>query len=579
MFHKRYRLFAGVILAALLALGLPTLTHHSYAAPTAQGVLTFGDPTPITGALNDAAPEVLYAFDCFRGNPGSVVVRVTSGNLRVNLSVQDGTGAILKQGGMVRPDVAVLALFEPTGDGLCTLTLSREGNTAGEYTLRLLPGYDRLDVFDRFDGGDMGLEWPPYTSDAEISGIIEQGQMKLQIMTDNWLAYTVPNAAEERTWSDFYIQADFTIEGSPSYYEYGFVLRTTGQVSPFYALTLSSDGDWSLAWYGENDEWEAIQKWTVSPVIDGTDHNPRVAVWVQGNVFRLYFNNRFVGEVTDPNSRRLEGGFGLASGTLRDQKDTLTVYVDNLVVTVPAGGGAPPLPNTGAGSTGAPAQATAAPMGGLLGALGQGNQAAPQPTQAPNSAGPRMLTSWQSDDPQTIVQELQSMGLVPPNGTLSLTVPSSYGDTSNAGFSYYTMGEGKTFRNFVLSFDTRLLQGATESGCGMFFRDTDTYNADAIIFADGSFLLGEWDAQGDLTDASVLQYSDAVKEGLGETNRVVVVANEAQVTMFVNGQQVAEATFQPNTGPVALEMYVDKDDNGQTQETYCQLNNIWLWEY
>ena len=160
-----------------------------------------------------------------------------------------------------------------------------------------------------------------------------------------------------------------------------------------------------------------------------------------------------------------------------------------------------------------------------------------------------------------------------------MTVPSSYGDTSNPGFNYYALGEGKTFRNFVLSFDARLLQGVPESGCGMFFRDTDTYNADALIFADGSFLLGEWGPDGKLTDASVLQYSDAVKEGLGETNRVLVVANEAQMTMFVNGQQVAEATFQPNTGTVALEMYVYKDDNGQTQETYCQLNNVWLWEY
>ena len=502
-------------------------------------------------------------------------MRTTSGDLRVDITVQDGAGATLGQGGVVRPNFSVLALFEPTSDGLCTLTLSREGNTAGEYSLRLLPGYDKLDVFDRFDGGEMGVEWPPYTSDAEISGIIEQQQMKLQVMTDNWLAYTVTTAADERTWSDFYIQADFAIQDTPSYYEYGFVLRTTGQVSPFYALTLSSDGDWTLAWYGENNEWDTIQSWTVSPVIDGADHNPHVAVWVQGNVFRLYFNNRFVGEVSDPNSHRMEGGFGVAAGTLRDQKDTLTVYVDNLVVTAPAGNGAPPLPGTESGAT----DTTQPPAGGLLGALGQGNQPAPQPTQAPNSAGPRMLNTWQSDDPQTVVQELQSLGLIPAGGEVGMVVPSSYGDTSSAGFNYYPMGNDKTFRNFVLSFDTRLLQGVPTSGCGMFFRATNTYNADVLIFADGSFLLGEWGSDGKLTDASVVQYTDTVKEGLNETNRVVLVANEAQMTMFVNGQQVAEATFQPNTGTVALEMYVDKDDNGQTQETYCQLNNVWLWEY
>ncbi len=579
MFNKPYHI-ALAVLATLLALSVPGLAGHSYAAPPTQGLLTFGDPTPTEGALNDTTPEVVYAFDCFQGNPGSVVARTTDGDLRINLTVQDGSGQTIGQGSEARPGVSVVSLFQPTTDGLCTLTLAREGNTSGQYTLRLLPGYDKLDVFDRFDvgeSGNLGLLWEPYASQNMTVNIVNK-QLQIQVLTENLQAYAVPTVEDGRTWSDFYIQADFTIDGDPSYYEYGFVLRTDETADNFYSVTLSSDGDWNVYWF--DGEWNAIQEWTVSPVVDGTDKNPRVSVWVQGNTFRVYFNNQFVGEVSDPNSSRMDGGIGIAASTLKDQPDVLTVYADNLVVTVPAPvNGAPPLPGLSGGTPSA-AQPTAAPIGGLLGALGQGNnQPALQPTQAPGSSGPLTLSTWQSDDPQTVVQELQSLGLIPADGSLALTVPSSYHDTSDAGFSYYLLGEGKTFRNFALSFDARLLQGALPSGCGMYFRDTATYNADALVFADGSFLLGQWDAQGQLTDASVLEFSDAVIGGLEATNRVLVIANEEQMTLFVNGQQVAQATFEVHSGPVALEVYVWPDENGQTQQTYCQLNNVWLWEY
>ncbi len=582
MFYKRHKVLVVAALLIALALGAHALSRPSYAAPSAQGVLTFGDPTPVNGTMNDALPEALYAFDCFQNTPGSVVVRTVEGDLRVQITVQDGTGATIGQGGVVRenPNVSTVALFQPTNDGLCMLTLSREGTTSGAYTLRLLPGYEKLDVFDRFDGGEtnnLGLLWEPYSSENMTVDLVND-QLQIRVLTENLQGYAVPTLEEDRIWSDFFIQADFSIGGSPSYYEYGFVLRTDSQADVFYSVTLSSDGDWNVYWY--DGEWNAIQEWTVSPVIDGADKKPRVAVWVQDNTFRVYFNNRFVGEVSDPDRHTMSGQFGIAASTIKDQMDALTVYADNLVVTVPAVpsvAGAPPLPGMNADADGG--QSTAIAGGGLLSALGQGSQPAPQPTLAPDSNGPRVLSTWQSDDPQTVVQELQSLGLVPAGGSLALSVPSSYADTDDSGFSYYPLGEGQTFRNFVLNFDARLLQGALPSGCGMFFRDTDFYNADALVFADGSFLLGEWDANGQLTDASVLQFSDAVIGGLEATNRVLVVANEEQMTLFVNGQQVAQATFEPHAGPVALEIYVQADDNGQTQQTYCQLNNVWLWEY
>jgi hypothetical protein len=162
---------------------------------------------------------------------------------------------------------------------------------------------------------------------------------------------------------------------------------------------------------------------------------------------------------------------------------------------------------------------------------------------------------------------------------MEINVPSSYGDTSSSGFSFFPLGRGKTFHDFVLSFDARLVATGPESGCGMYFRSNDAYSNSALIFEDASALLGEWDANGDLSDASFFDYADVIQGGQGATNRVHVVAVGDTVLMYVNGDLLATGDFSDETGEVALEMYVAADDAGNTVQTYCQLNNIWLWEF
>ncbi len=67
--------------------------------------------------------------------------------------------------------------------------------------------------------------------------------------------------------------------------------------------------------------------------------------------------------------------------------------------------------------------------------------------------------------------------------------------------------------------------------------------------------------------------------GQDQTNRVLIVAINDTVLMYVNGQFYASGNFVAQTGAIALEMYVPSDDSGATVESYCQLNNIWLWQY
>lgn len=594
--------FAGVI-------SLPV----TQAAPPAQGRLSFDDPSGMSGTLNDASPTANWSFDCMADGVGSVVVTTTSGDLAVDIAVTDAAGTAFAGGSQVSsgPNVSLVEAFTMPSTGSCGVQISRVSSTSGGYEVQLLPGFAHLEVWDQFDNsGALGLSWSSYTSDTLLVDLVNQ-QLQIQVLTDNLLGYAIPD--EETTWGDFYIQADVVIEDSPSYAEYGFVLRLTTAENGddnFYSFYFSTDGDFTVYYF--NGDWQMVQDWTVSSAVPEKDRQARLGIMFQGNVMRAYYDGQFVGEVTDTVGYSSEGTVALAIGTMKDQTDALVVNFDNLVLTTPSKTGSA-LPFGG----GATPQPTAAPAGGLLGLLGAATKPATAPTAttgfsfptaptatagfalptappavptatqafilptAPSSDSrfPQTLKNWNSANMADIVGELRQAGVVPSGGSMGLNVPSSYGDTSASGWSYYPLGQGNSFRNFVLSFDARQIFGEEGAGCGMFFRDTDTTSNDAIIFADGSALLAEWDADGNMADSSQLAAFEGVNAGVGSTNRVIVAANEATVLMYVNGQLFADTQFTPKSGGVALELYVPTNDAGQTQETYCQLNNIWLWSF
>ncbi|MCZ7541332.1 MAG: hypothetical protein M5U29_15765 [Anaerolineae bacterium] len=579
------RVVASIGLVLALAIGGVVLVPRAVqAAPPAQLSFSFDDPGPISGQLNATTPQGVYSFECTATGVGSLVVQTTSGDLVVDATLQAPQGNPFAYGTVVpgTPSTTVSEAFTMPADGVCTATLTRQGNTAGTFEARLLPGYAGLTKWDTFGPStdSLHMEWEPYAS-ANMTVTIFRERLRIEVMKDNLVAFALPTG-DDLNWDDSYIQADFTIDGSPSYFEYGFVLRSDDPGDRFYTVTFSSDGDYSVYYFDSEGEWQTIQGYTVNAVIDGSDTQPHVGVLVQGNVFKLYFGGRFVAEVTDPANYASAGLSGLAVATTAEQFETLTVFADNVVVTRPFSPGMATVP------LGGTAQPTPTKPG-LLGALGTMKTPVPPtptlplalPTDTPTlqSTYPARLESWASASPAAIVNELSVLGIVPMGGEVTLTVPSSYGDTSAEGFNWYPLGRGKLFRNLVLGFDARLIYSGEGAGCGMYFRADNTGSDSALVFEDGWALLGEFDADGQMLDSSVLLETDAVIPGQGVTNRVLVIAMEGFTLMYVNGVLVADTELVPKAGELALEMYVPADDAGATAQTYCQLNEIWLWEF
>ncbi len=516
------RLITLLMVLAALA-GVAHTASPVQAAPHAQQKLQFDARDPAIGSLDDRVTTVTYGFDCVEGGVGSVTAETSSGDLAVDMAVMDASGATFATGTLASrdPNVTVAEAFDMPSDGLCTVKLTRTGSTSGDYALRLLHGFAQLDVWDAFDGSNnpLSLTWTPYASDNMTVAPRNQ-ELRIEVTTDNLFAYAIPD--ETLTWSDVYVQADFTIDGAPSYAEYGFALRVNDDSSAFYTVTFSTDGDYSV-YYLDNDNWTAVAEWTVSPVVDATATSMSAAVLLRDNVFRLYWNDRFVAEVTDTNRFASEGQVALAAATTVDQTDTLTMYEDNFVVTSPY-----PFEN-GSPFNGVDASqiTPTSPGSGLMSLFGatptptSPSPAKPTPTTPAlfvptatpaqsSSTYPSTLANWSSTDPRKIVGELAQLGLAPDSGSQVVNVPSSYGDTSSSGFSFFPLAQGSTYTNFALGFDERLVYSGAGAGCGMYFRDNDQASHSAMIFEDGWALLGQWDTNGNLTDASSL---DSVRRG------------------------------------------------------------------
>ncbi|WP_162909387.1 hypothetical protein [Aggregatilinea lenta] len=321
----------GALLLAALAVGIAGAPRAS-----AQGddneLLLLGT---LSTTLDATTPQVSATFYLEESFPYSVVAYRDSGDLTTTVTVTSPSGKVAAQASPSATDetaTIVEAAVAPEA-GIYTVTVERVGDSSGDMTLGLLTGYAYLDVWDDFESGDpdFNLTWSSFTANSSEGDVID-GAYQMHVFEPGIWTYQSPD--EDVSWSDLYIEADVEIQGQPSYYEYGFVLRLDWDAGTFYSLAISSDGDWSLYYY-DGVDWVEIQPWTVSPVIDGADTSPRVAVLLTGYTFQVFFNDQYVGEVTDPEQTASEGTIGISLSTIQDQPDELTGSFDNLVVTGP----------------------------------------------------------------------------------------------------------------------------------------------------------------------------------------------------------------------------------------------------
>jgi len=324
---------AVVLAVALTLAGAPGMAAADPGAQGIAGRLTLFGPAA-QGRLDASTPNVTYAFDARAGQPISLRSVAYDAALLLDLTLTGPDGAVLARGiTTTDPGIRVIDAFTPPVDGTYYATVSALNGSAGAFDLALLGGYADLVVADDFSSADdaLHLSWTPFVS-IDAAADVVNGALGIQVINEGRLGFFEPDGWT--AYRDLYIQADFTIEESPGYHEYGFALRNAPGADSFYTVLFSSEGDWALFFF--DGAWHVVQDWTYSPAIDGADTAPCISVFVEDSTFRVYFNGHEVGTITDVQLFAREGGFGIVAATSPDEQGVLVASVDNLTVTTPA---------------------------------------------------------------------------------------------------------------------------------------------------------------------------------------------------------------------------------------------------
>jgi hypothetical protein len=157
------------------------------------------------------------------------------------------------------------------------------------------------------NGGNWSLN-KPNTDTPNVTLKVENGSL---IMTRSvpyggknwWLNF--------RKLQDFYLEGKFTISECSSDDQYGLVFRAPNYFDGFgYYFTVTCDGNFNLMRW---DSYGAVNlfKWEKpNAILAGPNQTNNLGIWAQGNLIRLYANEKMIKELMD-SSMINTGHFGI----------------------------------------------------------------------------------------------------------------------------------------------------------------------------------------------------------------------------------------------------------------------------
>lgn len=510
----------GLLLAALaVTLALPGAAASAQQGD-APGVLAFFEP--VRGTLDAANPADEWTLDGLAGQPVALLV-TGDGSLDPMLEViaPDGSPVAANDDldSLVR-DAGLEALILPV-DGAYTVRIARyegrRGATAGAYELLALPGYAELARRETFSGSETA-----WVSAGNSPVTPRQGRLQLSVAAGESRAVAVlSDAAPLR---DLYYQAEARLSGPASYAEFGLVLRiptAPGKARQGYTFKVNTAGQWTVTVTNDAGEF-VLERWTAAPSLAADAWT--LSVLAQDTTFSFYANGALLGSVTD--GRLVEpGGVGLMAGISADQEDRPTVSFDNVVITQ------------------------------RLGSTYRGM--------------PLALTAWADADPARVVAELARSGMVSPAPAHDLYINGRTLDAADPASRFELVGsERALYRDFILGASVVIVADGGSPGCGLLFRAQDDRNL-SLAYVDRSGGFGLVRAQAGALATNVY---DKIPLNQPNPDRLLIVAQGAQIALYVNGALVAQETLAAESGRVGIALL-----NYEDVVTRCLIGDLWVW--
>ena len=518
-----------LLIAALVAVASLTGSPVRAQPGSGKGILTLFEP--VRGELRAGHPSDDWVLEGRAGQPVALLVTSTGGlDPTLEGLAPDGTSVAANDDldSLVR-DAGVEALILPA-DGTYTVRVARyegeNGATEGPYELLALPGYADLVRREDFSGNE--TTWIAADSG---SASLAQGRLRLRAPEGGGLAMASPSDAIPLR--DFYFQVDARVFGTPAYAEFGLVVRiptAPGASNQGYTFKVNTAGQWSVLVTDPSGQY-VLQGWTADPALEAGEWT--IGVLARDTTLSFYGNGALLGSVTD--GRLTEAGrFGVIAATDAAQDAEAVVLFDNAVITR------------------------------RLGTTYRGM--------------PLALTAWDNPDPSRVVAELANTGLVTPRPVHDLYIPARALDATTQRSLFELVGsEQALYDDFIMG--ASVVIGTDEGaspGCGVVFRYQDERNL-GLAYVDVAEGFGLVQAQdGELTTNIYdrVRLNQTTPDALGQRrpDRLLVIAQGEQVSVYVNGALVAQETLVAEPGRAGIALL-----NYENAVTHCVIGDLWVW--
>jgi hypothetical protein len=173
--------------------------------------------------------------------------------------------------------------------------------------------------------GDATSGWDEFDEDDTWAGYVD-GEYRVGVYRANYMAWGNPEPDQEFT--GYQVEVDARQVEGPVDNNFGLLLRYQSDGDDFYWFQISADGYYSFD-LRQDSEWTSLVDWVESDAIrQGLDATNRLKVICEGNQFRFYVNDVFLGEVAD--SSVSLGSIGLAAGAF--DEPGVVIHFDDLSV-------------------------------------------------------------------------------------------------------------------------------------------------------------------------------------------------------------------------------------------------------
>jgi len=306
------------------------------------------------------------------------------------------------------------------------------------------------------------------------SAQIQDGQMVMKFTKADYSAYSLPKGSN---FSDVDISFDAVIqEGAQNNTSFGVMCRYTDNDN-YYDIGVEGDGYYGL-WKLVNGERETIIAWTESTAIkSGIGETNRIRVVCSGSDLELYANDSLVFATQDASFT--EGKFALRAERYDDDAATVAVAFDNLEV---------------------------------------------------RYAAPLLSESFDNNDNEWTTYDGEEGSTQIENGQFVITV-------KQAPMTFWAMPQNNAASDVDMSFDA--IQTGTPNNVwfGATCRYKDMNNYYDFSISNGMYMLGKV-VDGNYETLIEFKGSKAIKEAVGETNRIRVTCSDNNLGFYANGEEL-----------------------------------------